>query len=131
MSHLPKRARARKPAPPVRAEWVSRLGAEGRGIILLGRGERLDPYLIEEITGPVGEHTELLGYRFRKPDGTTHDVDLTGGDPVCDCPGSTRWQKPCKHVEALELLVLPEPEAERWGLCFPDDVDVSDPETPF
>src|SRR4051794_12114793 len=101
----------RKPAPPVRAEWISRLGHDGTGIALIGRGDDLQPYPITEnvATLPGFDGPQLVGYRVEKSDGTVYDVGVMEAEPTCDCRGFERWHgergTECKPLQALRLLV--------------------------
>lgn len=50
---------------------------------------------------------EALGIELRKDDGERYHVCLTE-DPrhsTCECPGFLRWQQPCKHLQALRVLL--------------------------
>lgn len=130
----------KRPAQPVQAEWISRLGDSGVGIALIGRGSDLAPYRVTEITGPLGDETVLMGYRLEKADGATvYDIDLLAEyGPTCECMGHLRWGRPCKHLVGLQILtgaVWPEerkpgPPAETAGVAGGYPQGCGD-ETPF
>jgi len=121
-------ARRKRRAPkPVTAEWVVRLGYQGWGIALIGRGEEMTPYRVEEVVGAVegGDTMEVVGYAVRKLDGDTHNIDCTGLEPTCTCPGFIRWHGErgieCRHIAALRVLVGFGAPEESQG--FPADYD--------
>jgi hypothetical protein len=61
------------------------------------------------IAEPLDPHPDVArkAWRLFKSAGSeVYDVRLTGRGPECDCKGFTRWQKPCKHCQALEALKL-------------------------
>lgn len=56
------------------------------------------------------------GYRVPSQSGRgTYFVTLEGGEPFCSCPDFELRNKPCKHIHAVELIIMREelPSAEQ------------------
>jgi hypothetical protein len=94
-------ARRVKPARQVEARFLDTPYPDGRQLLLVRAKGRDFYYLAGRILGDDGN---LLGYRLTKPDGTSYCIDLTCEQPTCECLGFLRWQKPCRHIQAVCLV---------------------------
>ncbi len=54
---------------------------------------------------PIRRHG--MGYRVPSQSGRgTYFVTLEGGDPFCSCPDFELTNRPCKHIHAVELIII-------------------------
>jgi len=118
----------KRTAPPRRvkpaetqAEWITRLGHDGRGIALING----TPYLVEEITDLAGDEPFVAGFRVTRSDlETVYDLEWVGTGLRCDCRGHERWGH-CRHATGLLRLIgepdAAEPPAEVSEQAEPED----------
>jgi hypothetical protein len=86
--------------PPIRTVKAGKKEVAVCLVLVIGP----DTYLAE----PLDPHPDVARKAWRlsknSADLEVYDVRLTGRGPECDCKGFIRWQKPCKHCQALAAL---------------------------
>lgn len=91
-------------------KWVSNnIRPQESGILIIKEEKKESIYATLSIPSDWGEGWELhkLTWDEHKSKTTATDiyhVNLNGNDSTCDCMGFLQWQKPCKHIKALQQM---------------------------
>jgi hypothetical protein len=127
MSNLPDPGRGDKPSRLI--GWLTPPTADAPGVLRIVKDHNETRYEAQEIPCDLGGRAFELSKLDGADLGEVYHVLLKGRESSCTCKGFSYRQRPCKHIQGLEALVvhdqLPRLLRKQKHVCCPLCLTVS------